>query len=50
MQLSAGVGRYLELSGSSMASLDSLDLTALGNFLCGLTVQQMQEISSDAYM
>ncbi|XP_033631187.1 stereocilin-like [Asterias rubens] len=49
-QLSAGVGRYLELSGSSMASLDSLDLTALGNFLCGLTVQQMQEISSDAYM
>ncbi|XP_022093538.1 otoancorin-like [Acanthaster planci] len=48
-QLGAGVARFLELSGVSVASLDSLDLTALGNFLCGLTVVEMASIPSSAY-
>ncbi|XP_038063896.1 stereocilin-like [Patiria miniata] len=48
-QLSAGVGRFSELSGLSVTSLDSLDLTALANFLCGLTAVEMEDIASIAY-
>ncbi|KAJ8024764.1 Stereocilin [Holothuria leucospilota] len=48
-QMSAIVSRYLEVSQHSIDSLNSVELTGLSSFVCGLTAVQISLLNSSAY-
>ncbi|XP_033124420.1 otoancorin-like, partial [Anneissia japonica] len=49
VQLESGLNRFLQLSGWHISDLNATDLTGLSNFLCGMSLDQMLDISSESY-